>query len=107
RLSAQRCAVVTAYPSVASAVQFTRMGFAGYLVKPASPEAVLSAVAGTPEPAEAADVSDLEWPSLDRTIWEYLNQVHAWAGSLSAAARHLRIDRRSLRRMLAKYPPVR
>jgi ActR/RegA family two-component response regulator len=47
------------------------------------------------------------WPSLDRTIWEYINQVVVGAGTLSEAARRLGVDRRSLRRMLAKYPPSR
>ena len=47
------------------------------------------------------------WPTLNRTIWEYLNQVYVSAGSMSEAARRLGLHRRSLRRMLAKYPPAR
>ena len=100
-----RCAVVTAYPSVATAVRFTRMGLAGYFAKPACVRTVVDALTGRGCPPEEVSACAVTWPSLDRTIWEYLNQVWVMAGSLSAAARCLGIDRRSLRRMLAKYPP--
>jgi two-component system response regulator RegA len=103
-------AIVTAYPSVAAAVRAVRLGFDAYLAKPANADTVLSALPQEKGeevfgPADEPDAG--EWPSLDRTIWEYLNQVYATAGSMSEAARRLRLDRRSLRRMLAKYPPAR
>jgi ActR/RegA family two-component response regulator len=44
--------------------------------------------------------------SLDRAIWEYLNQTLVETGSISAAARRLRVDRTSLKRMLRKEPPA-
>ena len=102
-----RCVIVTAYPSIATAVQMTRHGVAGYFAKPATAPFVLGAM--TQEWTRDSDprLSDLDWPSLDRTIWEYLNQVLASLGSVSAAARRLGLDRRSLRRMLSKYPPAR
>lgn len=111
-----RFAVVTAYPSVATAVRFTRMGIAAYLAKPVSAESLVDAIAGSTgaQCSEAASCAggplfdeSLAWPTLDRTIWEYLCEVHAAAGSISEAARRLGLDRRSLRRMLAKHPPVR
>jgi two-component system response regulator RegA len=97
-------AIATVYPSVATAVRSVRMGFDAYLVKPVDARGVLDAVeSGSSTPLVTAGAAN-EWPSLDRTIWEYINQVLAAAGTISEAARRLRLDRRSLRRMLAKYP---
>jgi ActR/RegA family two-component response regulator len=102
----RRCPVVivTAYPSVASAVRAVREGFVGLVTKPAEASAILRLLHEEPEPAA---VLPLRWPSLDRTVWEYINQVALDAGTISAAARRLGLDRRSFRRMLAKYPPAR
>jgi len=44
--------------------------------------------------------------SLDRAIWEFLNQAVEEAGSISGAARLLRLDRTSLKRMLRKVPSL-
>lgn len=98
-----RFIVLTAYPSVATAVAVIRQGMGDYLPRPASSEALHAALIGD-EP-EVVLAAPTKWPSLDRTIWEYINQVWMSAGSLSEAARRLRVDRRSLRRMLAKHPP--
>src|SRR5262249_11958482 len=43
--------------------------------------------------------------SLDRVIWEFINQAVLEAGSVSEAARRLQLDRTSLKRMLRKVPP--
>ena len=104
------CPVVicTAYPSVATAVRAVRCGFAGYVAKPATAPTILE-VLDEKYRAEAAsdDQADSGWPSLARTMWEHINQVYATAGTMSEAARRLRLHPRSLRRMLAKYPPAR
>lgn len=110
RVPVQTFAVVTAYPSVATAVRFTRMGIAAYLAKPVFAGDLMDAL-----PVQRfAGLSDamgttvpLSWPTLDRTIWEYISRTCAAAGSISEAARRLGLDRRSLRRMLAKHPPNR
>ena len=81
-----------------------RAGIAVYVAKPVTAEMVLAALGDGADWAQAP--ADPCWPSLDRTIWEYINQVLVEAGSISEAARRLRIDRRSLRRMLAKHPPA-
>jgi two-component system, response regulator RegA len=104
--------IVTAYPSVANAVKAIRTGCQGYIAKPATVKAVLAAIGRSTAGCSHTEGDDLgtetpEWPSLDRSIWEYLNQVYVSAGSMSEAARRLRVDRRSLRRMLAKHPPRR
>ena len=100
-----RFVVVTGWPSVAGAVYFTRQGVRGYFAKPAAPQLLVQTLKG--EPAAACSADAPAWPSLDRAVWEYLSQVYVSAGSISEAARRLGLDRRSLRRMLAKYPPPR
>ncbi len=98
--------VITAYPSVATAFRFGRLGAAAFLTKPAPPAALLEELrrgsdthSVLPAPFEPA------WPTLKRTIWEYVCQVFVSAGSVSEAARRLGINRHSLRRMLARCPP--
>jgi two-component system response regulator RegA len=99
--------VATSYPSVATAVRAVRLGVKAYVAKPASAARILGAALEPVDcPANGSGGAE-DWPSLDRTIWEYLNQVLVVAGSMSAAARRLGLDRRSLRRMLSKYPPPR
>jgi two-component system response regulator RegA len=100
-------AVATVYPSVATAVKVTRMGLAAYFTKPVSASAVLSILESPSFDPLTESEATYQWPTLDRTIWEYLNQVYVVAGSISEAARRLGVDRRSLRRMLSKYPPAR
>jgi ActR/RegA family two-component response regulator len=108
-LPADRFVVATRYPSIATAVHFTRIGVAGYLTKPIFVADLLEIIKEQRLAAEVAPNSpdQLPWPTLDRAIWEYLSRVHAAAGSVSEAARRLGVDRRSLRRMLGKFPPLR
>lgn len=54
------------------------------------------------------DAVATEIPSLDRVEWEHIQWVMTeCGGNISKTARLLGIDRRSLQRKLAKYPPVR
>lgn len=99
-----RLVIVTAYGSVASAVRAVKLGVCGYLVKPARGIHVLRAAGRDPIAAEEVAASYL---SLDRAIWEVLNEAVEQAGTVSGAARRLGLHARSLRRMLAKYPPTR
>jgi ActR/RegA family two-component response regulator len=106
-----RLVIVTAYASIASAVRAVKLGVGGYLIKPSRGDQVLRA-AGYPIPGDAPDVTALHdssspYLSLDRAIWEFLTQAVEDAGTLSGAARLLGLHARSLRRMLAKYPPPR
>jgi two-component system response regulator RegA len=100
-----RLVVVTAYGSVASAVRAVKLGVGGYLVKPAGGAHVLRAVGH--DAAGSDDVPVSSYLSLDRAIWEVLNEAVEQAGTVSGAARRLGLHARSLRRMLAKYPPAR
>jgi two-component system, response regulator RegA len=106
-----RLVIVTAYASIASAVRAVKLGVGGYLIKPARGDQVLRA-AGYTAAGDAPDVAALQdaaqpYLSLDRAIWEFLTQAVEDAGTLSGAARLLGLHARSLRRMLAKYPPPR
>jgi two-component system response regulator RegA len=108
RVQLEHCKVVivTVYPSIATAVHAIRIGFHGYFAKPVTARAILDAMESTNAEREEHPARDTRWPTLQRTIWEYLNHVFVEAGTMSEAARRLGVDRRSLRRMLAKYPPV-
>jgi len=99
-----RLVIVTSYGSVASAVRAIKLGVGGYLVKPASGAHVLRAAGREVAAPEETPASYL---SLDRAIWEVLNEAVEQAGTVSGAARRLGLHARSLRRMLAKYPPSR
>lgn len=99
-----RLVILTAYGSVASAVRAVKLGVGGYLVKPARGEHVLQAAGQDAAIDAEPPASHL---SLDRAIWEVLNEAVERAGTVSGAARRLGLHARSLRRMLAKYPPAR
>jgi len=106
-----RLVIVTAYASIASAVRAVKLGVGGYLVKPAHGDQVLRAAGyavpdDDPEAAAALEAAQ-PYRSLDRAIWEFLTLAVEDAGTLSGAARLLGLHARSLRRMLAKYPPPR
>jgi two-component system response regulator RegA len=99
-----RFLVVTAYGSVASAVQALRLGAENYLCKPVSADRVLHVLDAS---QNVQHTFPLEYPSLDRAIWEYIQFVLAEEGTISGAARRLGLHPRSLRRMLQKMPPAR
>jgi two-component system response regulator RegA len=96
-----RTVILTAQGSIATAVSAMKAGVAHYLIKPASAEQLLRA--GDGQLHAAAPCPSL---SLDRAIWELLVQAVECHGSIAQAARMLRVDRRSLRRMLQKMPPL-
>jgi two-component system response regulator RegA len=106
RHPACRVIVATAYPSVAAAVEATRLGLDDYIAKHADAGSLVDLVVSRRR-EEVTVAPNPRWPSLDRTIWEYINHVYISAGTMSGAALRLGLDRRSLRRMLSKYPPVR
>ncbi len=104
--------VLTGYGSIATALQAVRSGAQDYLTKPVDPDRLLAALRGERGTARAPDQTGGEVgagaPSLDRVEWEHIQRVLAdCGGNVSQAARRLGIDRRSLQRKLAKYPPSR
>lgn len=101
---AARIVLATGYASIATAVDAIRRGAWSYLPKPFSVDALLAAFEepeadqAPPEPADAP-------PSLRRLSWEHIQRVLIEVdGNISAAARMLGIDRRTLQRRLQKRP---
>jgi two-component system, response regulator RegA len=92
--------IVTSRGAIASAVRAIQKGALNYLVKPVTGEQLLAAL-----DADTTGMEDAQPMTLDRAVYEYLVQTVDATGSLAGAARNLGLDRRSLRRMLAKNPP--
>ena len=100
---AMRIVMLTGYPSIETAVEAIKLGAVHYLVRPARPERIVAALFrsdGDP------DVAVRERPmSVKRIAWEYVHHVlHENDGNVSATARALAIDRRTLQRKLRKHP---
>lgn len=103
-----RIVMLTGYGSIATALEAVRSGAQDYLTKPADTEQVIAALRGQTGPRETPRATPEETPSLDRVEWEHIQRVLSdCEGNVSHAARVLGIDRRSLQRKLAKYPPHR
>ncbi|MCG6900745.1 MAG: response regulator transcription factor [Gammaproteobacteria bacterium] len=98
-----RIVILTGYASVATAVESIKLGAIHYLTKPATADEIVAALhrdEGDPS------VSPAEQPlSVKRLEWEHLQKVLAeHDGNISAAARALKMHRRTLQRKLAKRP---
>lgn len=95
--------VLTGYASIATAVEAMRLGARNYLAKPAGTAEIVAALRGEQPlangclPATPMSLRRLEWEHLQRVLRDH-------GGNVSAAARALRIDRRTLQRKLAKRP---
>jgi two-component system, response regulator RegA len=98
-----RIVVLTAYGSIATAVEAIKLGATYYLPKPADADAVVSALhRGAGDSAVPPNEKPM---SVDRLEWEHINRVlHEHEGNVSAAARELSMHRRTLQRKLAKRP---
>ena len=98
-----RIVMLTGYASVATAVEAIKLGAVHYLTKPADADEILAALhrdEGDPDIA----VSDNPL-TVKRLEWEHLQRVlNECDGNISAAARKLRMHRRTLQRKLAKRP---
>lgn len=98
--------VLTAYGSIATAVEAIKMGARDYLTKPLDSKlllCVLSEDADSPEP-EPEQRSDRPI-SLRRLEWEHIQRVlNENQGNISATARSLGMHRRTLQRKLQKHP---
>ena len=108
RLPATPIVVLTGFGSIATALEAVRLGARDYLTKPVEPDQILLALRGKRDRREAPAEVDVEPASLDRVEWEHIQRVLADTGNnITRAAKLLGIDRRSLQRKLAKYPPQR
>jgi two-component system response regulator RegA len=101
-----RIVVLTGYGSIATTIDAMRLGAVYYLQKPADADDILAAFARAEAPPLEVLPDDLDPPSLERVKWEHLSRVLAdCGGNVSEAARKLKLHRRSLQRMLQKFPP--
>ena len=98
-----RIVMLTGYASVATAVEAIKLGAVHYLAKPANADDVVAALHRT---EGNATVTPAEGPlSVRRLEWEHLQKVlMEHDGNISAAARALKMHRRTLQRKLAKHP---
>ena len=98
-----RIVMLTGFASVATAVEAIKLGAVHYLAKPATADEVVAALQRT---EGDASVTPAERPlSIKRLEWEHLQKVLAeHNGNISAAARALKMHRRTLQRKLAKHP---
>ena len=101
-----RIVVLTGYGSIATTIDAMRLGAVYYLQKPADADEVIAAFSRH-EQAPLEPVADsADPPSLERVKWEHVSRVLAdCGGNVSEAARKLKLHRRSLQRMLQKFPP--
>jgi two-component system, response regulator RegA len=105
---ATRLIVLTGFGSIATALEAVRLGAADYVTKPADADQILSALRGEAVSHDIPEKHSESIPSLDRVEWEHIQRVlHETGGNVSRTARLLGLDRRSLQRKLAKYPPHR
>jgi two-component system response regulator RegA len=99
-----RAIIVTAYGSIASAVEAVHRGARDYLSKPADADRILAALQRDPSRPSAETIGTP--PSLDRLEWEHIQRVLAdHGGNISRTAAALGIHRPSLQRKLVKFPP--
>jgi two-component system response regulator RegA len=102
-----RIVVLTGYGSIATTIDAMRLGAVYYLQKPADADEIIAAFARGHAPPLEPGSSDFAVPSLDRVRWEHISRVMSdCGGNVSEAARRLGVHRRSLQRILQKYPPA-
>ena len=97
--------VLTAYGSIATTIDAMKLGAVYYLQKPADADDVLAAFQRGESP-DLGQTLEFSAPSLERVRWEHINLILTDCdGNISEAARRLKLHRRTLQRILQKYPP--
>lgn len=98
--------VLTAYGSIATTIDAMKLGAVYYLQKPADADDILAAFQRSDSPQIAEEPLTFSAPSLERVRWEHINLILGDCdGNVSEAARRLKLHRRTLQRILQKYPP--
>jgi len=97
--------VLTAYGSIATALEAMRLGSQSYVQKPASVTEIERALFSDPSSLEAPLEPSDEVPSLAAVEWEHINRVLTECdGNIRKTAKLLGMHRRTLQRKLAKLP---
>ena len=92
------------YGNIATAVAAVKVGATDYLSKPADADQIEAALL-TPDGALLPPPPDMPM-SADRVRWEHIQRVYEQCDrNVSETARRLRMHRRTLQRILAKYAP--
>ncbi|MGB5695475.1 MAG: response regulator [Polyangiales bacterium] len=109
---ATKIVVLTAYGSIATALEAVRLGATHYLTKPADVDEVIASFhrgdVGSDTAETLAHGEKPQTPSLARVEWEHIQRVLTdCGGNITKAAEKLGIHRRSLQRKLAKFPTLR
>lgn len=100
-----RIVVLTGYASIATAVEAIKLGAVQYLTKPAEPDDIVLAFENGKDRGNPNVSLTSEPMSVRRLEWEHIQRVlHSHDGNISAAARTLKMHRRSLQRKLQKRP---
>lgn len=98
-----RIVVVTAHDCFATVVLARRAGADDYLPKPVSVDGLVDALLGRPVPLPPIPETPL---AAARVGWEHVHRIFAQCGGdIREAARILRLQRRSLRSILARQAP--
>lgn len=99
-----RVVVLTGYGNIATAVAAVKAGAVDYLPKPADADAIEAALLARGAQAMAPPPENPM--SADRVRWEHIQRVFEQCDrNVSETARRLRMHRRTLQRILAKYAP--
>lgn len=103
RLPQVRIVVLSGYASIPTAIDAIKLGATYYLAKPVDADAVVRAFDAGDAALPAISPLPAEPPSVRRVEWEHLQRVlKDCDGNVSAAARALRMHRRTLQRKLGK-----
>ena len=96
--------VLTAYGSIATAIEALKLGAKNYLQKPVSVDEIENCLLDCGENKKLVQEAT-ETPSLAKVEWEHINRVLTECdGNIRKTAAQLGLHRRTLQRKLAKYP---
>lgn len=97
--------VLTAYGSIATAIEALKLGALNYIQKPASTIDIENAFLNKKLIENKSSLEDADTPSLAKVEWEHINRVLSDCdGNIRQTAQKLGMHRRTLQRKLAKFP---
>ncbi|WP_343563611.1 ActR/PrrA/RegA family redox response regulator transcription factor [Kiloniella sp. b19] len=100
-----RAIILTGYGNIATAVAAVKVGAIDYLPKPSDPDQIIATLLKTGDDGTLPPPPELPMTA-DRVRWEHIQRVYEQCDrNVSETARRLRMHRRTLQRILAKYAP--